>query len=168
MWLREWWWKKGRRGRLGTWPSSSSSSPPSSSPDVTEDETGERNCLLWFEAKENPLIEIGSEGEVVLLVAGFETLLLLLLLLSFESRDRRVVRFGVDLDWKPLGTGGGLRGFPLLWGGILDVVSSSRRIETTCIDAERIRDERSPSTKLVFWLLRQPSFSMLHPLRRQC
>ena len=35
-----------------------------------------------------------------------------------ELRDLRVGRLGVDLDW-PAGSGNGLPGGPLLWGGII-------------------------------------------------
>lgn len=59
----------------------------------------------------------GSEGEVPA-AGGSETLL--------ASRVRRVGRFGVDLDWKPEGTGGGLRGVPLLCGGMLEELWSRK------------------------------------------
>jgi hypothetical protein len=39
-----------------------------------------------------------------------------------DSRDRKVGRLGVDFDWKPVGTGGGI---PLLWGGISMGLTSS-------------------------------------------
>jgi hypothetical protein len=51
-----------------------------------------------------------DEGEVVLSLGGS----------VFVSRVRSVGRFGVDLDWKPGGTGGGFSPVPLLCGGILD------------------------------------------------
>lgn len=49
------------------------------------------------------------------------------------SRDRRVGRLGVDLDWKPAGTGrGSLGGVPLLCGGMVAASgwwSSVHRVE---------------------------------------
>lgn len=116
---------------MGTCPSSSS--PESSS----SDDPGDREGGSLVLSSEKSSIDAGSEGEVMLppetsgemvmalsgcSVAGVAFAVALAVLRSVV-RDRSVGRLGVDLDWKPAGTGGGLGGVPLLCGGIAaDVV----------------------------------------------
>lgn len=117
----------GRGGRFGTCPSSSS--PESSS----SDEPGDKGGGSLVPSSEKSSIDAGSEGEVMLSpemsgemvmalsgcsVAGVAFAVTFAGIRSVFN-DRRVGRFGVDLDWKPAGTGGGLGGVPLLCGGIV-------------------------------------------------
>lgn len=45
----------------------------------------------------------------------------------FFCRDRKVGRFGVDLDWKPVGAG-----VPLLWGGIVSKTATTALLVNIC------------------------------------
>lgn len=106
----------GRDGRLATGLSSSSSESSSS--------VEARDSEGWsWESREKSSREAGSDGDVMMSgdlcsreavpEAAFEVPDVL-----DASRDLRVGRLGVDLDWKPLGTGREV--LPLLCGGILD------------------------------------------------
>lgn len=124
MWERECWWVVGREGRFERCPSSSSSEASSSSSDGGSTE----------ESREKSSIDAGSEWEVMMSgetgcsgcsVAGVALAVTLTGLLVVVSRARKVGRFGVDFDWKPAGSGGGLSGVPLLCGGIVDLQVSN-------------------------------------------
>ena len=90
-----------------------------SSSESSESEAGSREKSSREAGSEGEVImsgeKVGSVDEVVEASVVVETVTLLLV------RLRRVGRFGVDFDWKPEGTGGGLRCLPLLCGGILQV-----------------------------------------------
>lgn len=53
-----------------------------------------------------------------------------------RSKLRRVGRLGVEYDWKPAGTGGGLGGcgapLPLLWGGMATLQRARSVVWTSC------------------------------------
>ena len=124
----------GLGGRFGTCPSSSS-------PDSSSDEPGDSDGGSWVESREKSSMDAGPEGEVMLSpemsgdmvalllarciawsgcsVAGVALALALGAFLSAVFKDRNVGKFGVDLDWKPVGTAVDLGGVPLLCGGIV-------------------------------------------------
>ena len=93
--------------------SSSSSSESSSS----SDDPGDRDGGSWVESREKSSMDAGSEGEGMVSgdgcsacrVEGVASVAAASWPLGLSS-ERRVGRFGVDLDWKPCGTGGGLGG----------------------------------------------------------
>lgn len=113
----------GRVGRFGTWPSSPSAESAWPSSSVVE--PGEREGRAESRAKSS--IEAASEGDVMLSPEMSEEVAVAWVswwLLRRVSSVFSVGRLGVDLLWKPDGTGRGFerRGFggvPLLCGGML-------------------------------------------------
>src|ERR1700761_989531 len=105
-----------RLGRLVMPPFSSSSLAERSSSSSSE-EAGESDGGSLAESREKSSIEAGSDGEVMRSgdawsgwrVVGVVSCLSVSTLLAF-SKERWVGRLGVDLDWKPVGRGGGLIG----------------------------------------------------------
>lgn len=98
----------GLGGRLGTAPSSSSD-PSSSSSDVA----GDSDCGSFAESSEKSSRDTVSEGDVIIsgdCWSGWRVEGVAMAVIEpfccKRSNEPRVGRFGVDLDWKPFGTGG--------------------------------------------------------------
>lgn len=107
--------------------SSSFSDAESVSSSSSSAEAGEREGGSVVESREKSSIDAGSEGEVmsgepcseganVALLSSDSALVVVL-------KDRKVGKLGVDLDWKPVGTGIRLADWPvpLLCGGMVFV-----------------------------------------------